>query len=59
MYSGYLYTYPFGGWPYGASRAYGYAFIVVLIVVLLIVGGVYWFTGNPALKTPLFRGVFC
>ncbi|QQF61340.1 sporulation protein YjcZ [Bacillus mojavensis] len=42
MYSGYLYTYPFGGWPYGASRAY--AFIVVLIVVLLIVGGVYWFT---------------
>lgn len=44
MYSGYLYTYPFGGWSYGASRAYGYAFIVVLIVVLLIVGGVYWFT---------------
>ncbi|MEC1633432.1 hypothetical protein P9D98_01745 [Bacillus mojavensis] len=44
MYSGYLYTYPFGGWPYGARRAYGYAFIVVLIVVLLIVGGVYWFT---------------
>lgn len=27
---------------YGACRAYGYAFIVVLVVVLLVVGGIYW-----------------
>lgn len=27
---------------YGASRACGYAFIVVLVVVLLVVGGIYW-----------------
>lgn len=27
---------------YGASRAYGYTFIVVLVVVLLVVGGIYW-----------------
>ncbi|ADM38588.1 hypothetical protein BSUW23_12750 [Bacillus spizizenii str. W23] len=27
---------------YGAGRAYGYAFIVVLVVVLLVVGGIYW-----------------
>lgn len=26
---------------YGAGRAYGYAFIVVLVVVLLVVGGIY------------------
>ncbi|ADV93315.1 hypothetical protein NRS6110_03414 [Bacillus subtilis] len=27
---------------YWAGRAYGYAFIVVLVVVLLVVGGIYW-----------------
>ncbi|MEC0589284.1 hypothetical protein P8843_03425 [Bacillus inaquosorum] len=41
MCSGYSYSYPFGSWPY-ASRTYGYAFIVVLVVVLLVVGGIYW-----------------
>ncbi len=27
---------------YGAGRTYGYAFIVVLVAVLLVVGGIYW-----------------
>ncbi|MDA7026861.1 hypothetical protein PJ311_09605 [Bacillus sp. CLL-7-23] len=29
-------------YPYYSGRAYGYAFIVVLVVVLLVVGGFYW-----------------
>ncbi|MBU8787721.1 MULTISPECIES: hypothetical protein [Bacillus] len=34
--------FPFPGYAGYTGAAYGYAFVVVLLVVLLVIGGFYW-----------------
>ncbi|MCY8606747.1 hypothetical protein [Bacillus sonorensis] len=34
--------FPYPAYTANAGAAYGYAFIVVLLVVLLVIGGFYW-----------------
>ncbi|GED01325.1 hypothetical protein P8907_06515 [Bacillus atrophaeus] len=38
------FPYPVYGPPHNVSGGYGYAFFVVLLVVLLVLGSRYWIT---------------
>lgn len=42
---------------YGVGRVYGYVFIVVLVVVFLVVGGIYWLVQLLFCEN-IFFGVF-